>query len=237
MSNKWTLQKIDKDVRGLAESERERIQLQNSQIKIQNKRNLKHTVKSHVVILKQPWTTQGAWVIITVLLCCEFAYMIYSLHPNRDRYVYVAARYSYIRSYIWSINGTCRPNCHFIQVQQGMFVLWSCLFNRKQSEQKNETQIHPTSWHVGQQICGHPHKIFSHFSFLFASIIPEGGLQYTGWPAGAQLCGLSRLWGRACKLGSGFQFQNLNGPRDELLACGIASNLTSRAVWSRYFFS
>lgn len=171
MSNKWTLQNIGKDVRGLVESVREIIPLQNSQIKSQNKRNLKHTVKSHVVILKQPWNT--------VLLCCEFAYIIYNLirlHLNRDRYVDVAARHSYIWSYIWSINGTCRPNCHFIQAQHGMFVLWFCLFNRKQSEQKNETQIIATSWHVLAQGQGATNmrsssqNIFS-FSFLFASTV------------------------------------------------------------------
>lgn len=54
------------------------------------------------------------------------------------------------------------------------------------------------------------------------------------WPAGGAIARLDQVVGARLRTGERVSISNLNGPRDEPLACAITSNPTSHAVSSPY---
>lgn len=83
----------------------------------------------------------------------------------------------------------------------------------------------------GQQICGHLlHKIFAQFPKNILLV----NLQYADLVSRGATVKLDQVVGARLQTGKRVSISNLNGPRDESLACGITSNLTSHAVLSRY---
>lgn len=83
----------------------------------------------------------------------------------------------------------------------------------------------------GQQMCNHLlNKIFSQFPKNILLV----QLQYADLVSRGATVKLDQVVGARLQTGKRVSISNLNGPRDEQLACAITSNSTSHAVLLRY---